>query len=53
VEVAENKVCKENGTPNRAALLWWEGVHPGGNADRFENKGLAGKAIRKTMKTKG
>jgi len=25
----------------------------GGNADVFENKGFAGKAIRKTMKTKG
>src|SRR6267154_149921 len=29
------------------------GVHPGGNADVCEYKGLAGKAIRKTMKTKG
>src|SRR5712672_2186061 len=31
-------------------------MHPtprGGNADNSENKGLAGKAIRKTMKTKG
>jgi hypothetical protein len=26
---------------------------PGGNADRYQNKGVAGKAIRKTMKTKG
>jgi hypothetical protein len=26
---------------------------PGGNADLFENEWLAGKAIRKTMKTKG
>jgi len=26
---------------------------PGGNADNSETKGLAGKAIRKTMKTKG
>jgi hypothetical protein len=29
------------------------GGHPRGNADEFENKGLAGKAIRKSMKTKG
>jgi hypothetical protein len=29
------------------------GVHPRGNADDCENKGVAGKAIRKTMKTKG
>jgi hypothetical protein len=29
------------------------GAHRGGNADVFENKGFAGKAIRKTMKTKG
>ncbi len=29
------------------------GVHPGGNAEDFENKRVAGKAIRKTMKTKG
>src|SRR6267154_5820165 len=29
------------------------GAHPGGNADVFEYKGFAGKAIRKTMKTKG
>ena len=27
--------------------------HPGGNADVSQNKGVAGKAIRKTMKTKG
>jgi hypothetical protein len=27
--------------------------YPGGNADRYQNKGVAGKAIRKTMKTKG
>jgi hypothetical protein len=26
---------------------------PGGNADRYQSKGVAGKAIRKTMKTKG
>ena len=26
---------------------------PGGNADHYKNKGLTGKAIRKTMKTKG
>ena len=29
------------------------GVTPGGNADVYQRKGLAGKAIRKTMKTKG
>jgi hypothetical protein len=29
------------------------GVHPGGNAEDFENKRVAGKAICKTMKTKG
>jgi hypothetical protein len=29
------------------------GAHPGGNADVFDTKGFAGKAIRKTMKTKG
>src|SRR6267378_514885 len=29
------------------------GAHLGGNADVFEYKGFAGKAIRKTMKTKG
>ena len=29
------------------------GVHPWGNADGCENKGVAGKAIRKDMKTKG
>jgi hypothetical protein len=29
----------------------WE--TPGGNADIFENKGVARKPIRKTMKTKG
>jgi hypothetical protein len=28
-------------------------VHPGGIADRYEYKAVAGKAIRKTMKTKG
>ena len=27
--------------------------HPGGNAECYQKKGLAGKAIRKTMKTKG
>jgi hypothetical protein len=27
--------------------------HGGGNADGFENKALAEKAIRKNMKTKG
>ena len=27
--------------------------HPGGNADNYQNKRVAGKAIRKTMKTKG
>ena len=30
-----------------------DGAHPGGNAEDFENKRVAGKAIRKTMKTKG
>jgi len=30
-----------------------KGETPGGNADRCEKKGVAGKAIRKTMKTKG
>ena len=29
------------------------GHAPGGNADGYQNKGFAGKAIRKTMKTKG
>ena len=29
------------------------GGTPGGNADVSANKGFAGKAIRKTMKTKG
>ncbi len=28
-------------------------VHPPGNLDRYQNKGVAGKAIRKNMKTKG
>ena len=28
------------------------GTHPGGNAEDFENKRVAGKGIRKTMKTK-
>jgi hypothetical protein len=28
-------------------------VTPGGNADGYQNKGLAGKAIRNNMKTKG
>ena len=27
--------------------------HPGGNLDYHQRKGVAGKAIRKTMKTKG
>src|SRR5258708_27999668 len=27
--------------------------HPGGNSDYHQSKGVAGKAIRKTMKTKG
>ena len=27
--------------------------HPGGNADVHQNKRVAGKAIRKAMKTKG
>ena len=27
--------------------------HPGGNADDYQNKRVAGKAICKTMKTKG
>ncbi len=27
--------------------------HPGGNVDNYQNKRVAGKAIRKTMKTKG
>ena len=30
-----------------------QGAHPGGNSDDCEMKGVAGKAIRKTMKTKG
>jgi hypothetical protein len=30
-----------------------EGKYPGGNADGCENKGVAEKAIRKFMKTKG
>jgi hypothetical protein len=34
-------------------ILEAEGVHPGGNADVCERKGLGGKAICKTMKTKG
>jgi hypothetical protein len=34
-------------------LGWDSGVHPGGYAEDFENKRVAGKAIRKTMKTKG
>jgi hypothetical protein len=29
------------------------GKTPGGNADGYQNKGFAGKGIRKTMKTKG
>jgi len=29
------------------------GYTPGGNAEVFENKRVAGKAIRKAMKTKG
>jgi hypothetical protein len=33
--------------------IWNAGVHPRGNADGCENKGVAGKAIRKSMKTKG
>ena len=33
--------------------IWIAGVHSPGNADGFENKGVAGKAIRKSMKTKG
>ncbi len=33
----------------------WEACTPtpGGNGDRCQNKGVAGKAIRKNMKTKG
>ena len=34
-------------------ILEVEGGTPGGNADNDERKGLAGKAICKTMKTKG
>jgi hypothetical protein len=30
-----------------------KGPTPQGNADEYQNKGLAGKAIRKSMKTKG
>src|SRR6266851_9179780 len=36
------------------SFRWNEiGYTPGGNAEDFENKRVAGKAIRKTMKTKG
>jgi hypothetical protein len=28
-------------------------LHPGGNADVYQKTGVAGKAIRNTMKTKG
>jgi len=34
-------------------LGWIRGVHPGGNAEDFENKRVAGKAIRKIMKQRG
>src|SRR5712671_6951568 len=34
-------------------LGWIRGCTPRGNAEDFENKRVAGKAIRKTMKTKG
>lgn len=38
----------------RRSRDWWEVTpHPGGNADGCEKKGVAGRAIRKVMKTKG
>jgi len=33
--------------------LWWWTRTPGGNADDYQNKRVPGKAICKTMKTKG
>jgi hypothetical protein len=39
--------------PPHSQFWRWKGAHPGGNADNHERKGLAGKAICKTMKTKG
>jgi hypothetical protein len=42
-------------TRNPQAYEGWSSKHPtpGGNADDYQNKGVAEKAIRKTMKTKG
>jgi hypothetical protein len=46
---------RTNELPNAGKSDWWEQRwgHPRGNADQRENKGIAGKAIRKSMKTKG
>ena len=45
--------CGQAGKTAALTILEVEGGKPGGNADNHERKGLAGKAICKTMKTKG
>jgi hypothetical protein len=42
-----------DGRGNGSPKLRKHRAHPGGNADLYKNKWLTGKAIRKTMKTKG
>src|SRR6266446_5946238 len=47
--------CDSKQMTYRLARVQVAGLHPTlpGNGDRFQNKGVAGKAIRKNMKTKG
>src|SRR5438270_8709391 len=52
-QAAESTGQSKSQAEPRAGVRNVEGVHPGGNADLSNNKGLTGKAIRKTMKTKG
>src|SRR6267154_2123021 len=55
-QMGDNERERRVGTASRrscAAENRSGGTPGGGNADVFEYKGLVGKAIRKTMKTKG
>jgi hypothetical protein len=51
LQIAENKGGSGERRVTRRRL--WRGKHPRGCLDRCENMEVAGKAIRKVMKTKG
>jgi hypothetical protein len=55
-QLVDNEEDRRAWSASRRKLLFGKsglGKTPGGNADVCEYKGVTGKAIRKTMKTKG